>query len=93
MGWLKDILYGSSGSSQVKVEEQAKKRRSKEHSKKVRQREKELRGGSNSKFFWDLLPLMEHREWLAKSCIVHSRDVSVPASRAAGLGGKGLPSI
>jgi hypothetical protein len=52
MGWLKDLFSQSPETSEAKKEEKAKKRRSREHSRKVRQREKELNGRHGARFYW-----------------------------------------
>lgn len=52
MGWLKDLFHRGPETTEAKKEEKAKKRRSKEHGRKVRQREKELNRGPREKFFW-----------------------------------------
>ncbi|KAJ5766897.1 uncharacterized protein N7511_004513 [Penicillium nucicola] len=53
MTWLKDLFHRSPETSNAKNEEKANKRRSKVHSQRVRQREKELnRRSGDKRFFW-----------------------------------------
>ncbi|KAJ5306219.1 hypothetical protein N7508_005234 [Penicillium antarcticum] len=53
MGWLNDLFHRAPQTPEAKKEEKARKRRSKQHSQKVRQREKELnRRPGEKKFFW-----------------------------------------
>ncbi|KAJ6079578.1 hypothetical protein N7467_009331 [Penicillium canescens] len=52
MGWLQKLFGQDPATSEAKREEKAKKHRSKEHSRKVREREKELSGRSNDRFTW-----------------------------------------
>ncbi|OQE79872.1 hypothetical protein PENNAL_c0049G06357 [Penicillium nalgiovense] len=53
MGWLNDLFHRVPQTPEAKKEEKARKRRSKQHSQKVRQREKELnRRPGEKKFFW-----------------------------------------
>lgn len=56
MEWLRRILSKNPAIAEVKKQQKAKKRHSKEHSRRVRQRERELRSaadaGGKRGFFW-----------------------------------------